>query len=280
MSLLIAVPTGIKFVNWIGTMWGGKVTMATPMLWAMGFLVTFLFGGLTGIIISSPSLDFHLFDSYFIVAHFHYTVFGTVVFAMFAGFYFWWPRFTGRMLGEKLGKIHFWMLFIGFHTTFLIQHWLGIEGMARGYADYLPAGGFQTANMISNCGAFLLGASMIPFMYNVGRTWRTALLVGTDDPWGYGGSLEWATTCPPPRHNFTSLPRIRSERPAFDLHPPDAASGASPVPHRGTLIQVMDPADVGDRDPTQPTNPNQKNGPIGLTVLLLTMPLTLQAVSC
>ncbi len=249
MTMLIAVPTGVKFFNWIGTMWGGKVVMATPMLWAMGFLVTFLFGGLTGIILSSPALDFHLSDSYFVVAHFHYTVFGTVVFAMFSGFYFWWPKLTGRMLDEKLGKIHFWMLFIGFHTTFLIQHWLGIEGMARRYPDYLPEEGFQPANIVSSCGAFLLGASMIPFLYNVWKTWRKAPLVESDDPWGYGASLEWATSCPPPRHNFTSLPRIRSERPAFDLHHPEAAAGVRPVADQGTLTQVMGPADV-EHEPT------------------------------
>ncbi|GAA1972794.1 cytochrome c oxidase subunit I [Terrabacter lapilli] len=244
MTMLIAVPTGVKFFNWIGTMWGGKVVLATPMLWAIGFLVTFLFGGLTGIILSSPALDFHLNDSYFVVAHFHYTVFGTVVFAMFSGFYFWWPKLTGRMLDEKLGKIHFWMLFIGFHTTFLIQHWLGVEGMARRYADYLPEEGFQAANIVSSLGAFLLGASMIPFMYNVWKTWRHAPLVESDDPWGYGASLEWATSCPPPRHNFTSLPRIRSERPAFDLHHPESAAGQAPVADQGTLVQVMGPADV------------------------------------
>jgi cytochrome c oxidase subunit 1 len=244
MTMLIAVPTGVKFFNWIGTMWGGKVVMATPMLWAMGFLVTFLFGGLTGVILSSPALDFHLSDSYFVVAHFHYTVFGTVVFAMFAGYYFWWPKLTGRMLDERLGKIHFWMLFIGFHTTFLIQHWLGIEGMARRYPDYLPEEGFQPANIVSSCGAFLLGASMIPFLYNVWKTWKKAPLVESDDPWGYGASLEWATSCPPPRHNFTSLPRIRSERPAFDLHHPEAAAGVRPVADQGTLTQVMGPADV------------------------------------
>jgi cytochrome c oxidase subunit 1 len=244
MTMLIAVPTGVKFFNWIGTMWGGKVVMATPMLWAMGFLVTFLFGGLTGIILSSPALDFHLSDSYFVVAHFHYTVFGTVVFAMFAGYYFWWPKLTGRMLDETLGKIHFWMLFIGFHMTFLIQHWLGVEGMARRYADYLPEEGFQLANIVSSLGAFLLGASMIPFVYNVWKTWRTAPLVESDDPWGYGASLEWATSCPPPRHNFTSLPRIRSERPAFDLHHPESATGVAPVADQGTLVQVMGPADV------------------------------------
>ena len=140
MTFLIAVPTGVKFFNWIGTMWGGSLSFDTPMLWSIGFLVTFLFGGLTGVILASPPLDFHVSDSYFVVAHFHYVVFGTVVFAMFAGFYFWWPKMTGRMLDERLGKLHFWLLFVGFHTTFLVQHWLGVEGMPRRYADYLPAG--------------------------------------------------------------------------------------------------------------------------------------------
>jgi len=138
MTMAIAVPRGVRFFNWIGTMWGGQITMATPMLWSIGFLVTLLFGGLTGIILASPAMDFSLTDSYFVVAHFHYTVFGTVFFAMFSGFYFWWPKLTGRMLDERLGKIHFWLLFIGFHTTFLIQRLLGMDGMPRRYADYLP----------------------------------------------------------------------------------------------------------------------------------------------
>jgi cytochrome c oxidase subunit 1 len=157
MTMLIAVPTGVKFFNWIGTMWGGKLSFDTPMLWSLGFLVTFLFGGLTGVILASPALDFQLSDTYFVVAHFHYVVFGTVVFAMFAGFYFWWPKLTGRMLDERLGKIHFWMLFIGFHTTFLVQHWLGIQGMPRRYADYLPEDGFTLGNQISTVGSFILG---------------------------------------------------------------------------------------------------------------------------
>ena len=161
MTFLIAVPTGVKFFNWIGTMWGGNIAMRTPMLWAVGFLTTFLFGGLTGVVLASPPLDFHLSDTYFVVAHFHYVVFGTVVFAMFAGFYFWWPKFTGRMLDETLGKIHFWLLFIGFHTTFLVQHWLGVEGMPRRYADYLPNEGFTVLNQVSSAGAFLLGASTL-----------------------------------------------------------------------------------------------------------------------
>ena len=223
MTMAIAVPTGVKFFNWVGTMWGGHLVFSTPMIWALGFLVTFLFGGLTGVILASPALDFSLSDSYFVVAHFHYVVFGTVVFAMFAGFYFWWPKFTGRMLDETLGKIHFVLLFVGFHMTFLIQHWVGVDGMPRRYADYLPEDGFTLANQVSTVGAFILGSSMLPFMYNVWKTWKYAPLVETDDPWGYGASLEWATSCPPPRHNFNSIPRIRSERPAFDLHHPEAA---------------------------------------------------------
>ncbi|WP_221207127.1 aa3-type cytochrome oxidase subunit I [Streptosporangium becharense] len=220
MTFLIAVPTGVKFFNWIGTMWRGHLSFEAPMLFSIGFLVTFLFGGLTGVILASPPLDFQVSDSYFVVAHFHYVVFGTVVFAMFAGFYFWWPKFTGKMMNEALAKVHFWTLFIGFHATFLVQHWLGAQGFPRRYADYSPIDGFTDLNMVSSVGAFLLGASTLPFLYNVWKTHKTAPQVTVDDPWGYGNSLEWATSCPPPRHNFTSLPRIRSERPAFDLKYP------------------------------------------------------------
>jgi cytochrome c oxidase subunit 1 len=226
-SFLIAVPTGVKFFNWIGTMWGGSLSFETPMLWAVGVLVTFLFGGLTGVILASPSMDFQLNDTYFVVGHFHYVVFGTVVFAMFAGFYFWWPKMTGRMLNEKLGKLHFWLLFIGFHTTFLVQHWLGVEGMPRRYASYGADDGFTMLNEVSSVGAFLLGVSTLPFLYNVYKS-RKSPLVAVDDPWGWGRSLEWATSSPPPRHNFVTLPRIRSESPAFDLHHPDVALAEYP----------------------------------------------------
>ena len=220
MTFLIAVPTGLKFFNWIGTMWKGQITFQTPMLFACGFLVTFLFGGLTGVILASPSLDFHVSDSYFVVAHFHYVLFGTIVFATFSGIYFWFPKMTGRFLDESLGKFHFWTTFIGFHLTFLIQHWLGNMGMPRRYADYLPTDGFTTLNTISTIGSFILGASTLPFIWNVFRSLRYGEVTTADDPWGYGNSLEWATSSPPPRHNFTSLPRIRSERPAFELHHP------------------------------------------------------------
>ncbi len=149
MTYLIAVPTGIKFFNWIGTMWKGQLTFETPMLFSVGFLVTFLLGGLTGVLLASPPLDFHVTDSYFVVAHFHYVLFGTIVFATFAGIYFWFPKMTGRLLDERLGKLHFWLTFIGFHTTFLVQHWLGDKGMPRRYADYLPTDGFTTLNIVS-----------------------------------------------------------------------------------------------------------------------------------
>ncbi|MDC0769044.1 aa3-type cytochrome oxidase subunit I [Streptomyces sp. HD] len=223
MSFLIAVPTGVKFFNWIGTMIRGSLSFETPMLWSCGFLVTFLLGGMSGVIIASPPLDFPLTDSYFIVAHLHYVLFGTVVFAMFGGFYFWWPKLTGRLLDERLGKIHFWTLFVGFQTTFLVQHWLGERGMPRRYADYLTTDGFTLLNTVSSIGAFLLGLSTLPFLYNVWRTAHRGRRATGNDPWGYGRSLEWTTSCPPPRHNFTALPRIRSESPAFDLHHPDIA---------------------------------------------------------
>ncbi|WP_045323726.1 cytochrome c oxidase subunit I [Streptomyces sp. NRRL F-4428] len=236
MTFLIAVPTGVKFFNWIGTMWKGSISFETPMLWSIGFLVTFLFGGLTGIILASPPMDFHVTDSYFVVAHFHYVVFGTVVFAMFAGFYFWWPKMTGTMLDERLGKIHFWTLFIGFHLTFLVQHWLGAEGMPRRYADYLAADGFTALNTLSSIGAFVLGLSTLPFFYNVWKTAKFAPRVEVDDPWGYGRSLEWATSCPPPRHNFVTLPRVRSESPAFDLHHPEIAAFDYAGDHRRDVV--------------------------------------------
>jgi cytochrome c oxidase subunit 1 len=221
MSYLIAVPTGIKFFNWIGSMWRGSVTFETPMLWSIGFMVTFLFGGLSGVILASPPLDFQLSDTYFVVAHFHYVLFGTIVFAVFGGFYFWFPKFTGRFMDERLGRVHFWLTFIGFHMTFLVQHWLGAEGMPRRYADYLPTDGFTTLNTISTIGSFVLGSSMVPFIWNVYHSYRYGEVTHVEDPWGFGGGLEWASPTPPARHNFTSIPRIRSERPAFEYHYPD-----------------------------------------------------------
>ncbi|WP_037973351.1 cytochrome c oxidase subunit I [Streptomyces sp. NRRL WC-3742] len=227
MSFLIAVPTGVKFFNWVGTMWNGSLSFETPMLWSIGFLVTFLFGGLSGVLLAAPPIDFHVTDSYFVVAHLHYVLFGTVVFATFAGFYFWWPKLTGKMLDERIGKLHFWLVFTGFQLTFLVMHWLGAQGMPRRYATYLDVDGFTTLNVLASCGAFVLGISNLPFFYNVWITTRYGRRVERDDPWGWGRSLEWATSCPPPGHNFHVLPRIRSESPAFDLHHPEVPAEES-----------------------------------------------------
>jgi cytochrome c oxidase subunit 1 len=229
LTFLIAVPTGIKFFNWLGTMWRGQLTFQTPMLFALGFLATFLLGGLTGILLASPPVDFHVTDTYFVVAHFHYVLFGTIVFAAYAGIYFWFPKATGRFLDERWGQLHFWTTFVGFHTTFLVQHWLGNEGMPRRYADYHPADGFTVLNTVSTIGAFILGISTLVFLWNVVRSLLIGEVAEGDDPWGHGNSLEWATSSPPPRHNFVKLPRIRSERPAFDVHYPHLASWAQDV---------------------------------------------------
>jgi cytochrome c oxidase subunit 1 len=223
LSYLIAIPTGIKFFNWIGTMWRGQITFETPMMFSIGFMVTFLLGGLSGVLLASPPVDFHVTDTYFVVAHFHYVLFGTIVFAVFAGVYFWFPKMTGRMLDDRLGRLHFWLTFVGFHTTFLVQHWLGNAGMPRRYADYLPTDGFTTLNTVSTIGSFVLGTSMLPFLWNVYKSYKAGPIVTVDDPWGFGNSLEWATSCPPPLRNFDRMTRIRSERPAFDLKFPEPA---------------------------------------------------------
>ena len=245
MTMLIAVPTGVKIFNWIGTMWRGSVTFETPMLWAIGFLITFTFGGLTGVILASPPLDFHVSDTYFVVAHFHYVVFGTVVFAMFAGFYFWWPKWTGKMLNERLGKIHFWLLFIGFHTHVPDPALARREGMPRRYANYLPQDGFTWMNQFSTIGVLrarrLDAAVLLERLHHVaqqqkGRGGRSLGL------WRLAGV---GYICPPPRHNFTSLPRIRSERPALDLHHPELAQHYT-APGPDPVASVLGNADQKD----------------------------------
>jgi cytochrome c oxidase subunit I len=258
-SMLIAVPTGVKFFNWIGTMWGGSLVFPTPMLFALGFLFTFLLGGVTGVMLASAPIDFHVQDSYFVVAHMHYVLFGGSVFALYAGIYYWWPKITGRVLSDGWGQVHFWMTLVGFHLTFFVQHILGLEGMPRRVADYFDSDGFTGLNQLSTLGAFLLGASTLPFLWNALQTSRGRMgRVAGDDPWG-GHTLEWATTSPPPPENFAgALPPIRSQRPVWDLHHPARTAAAGPTP-TGPLGEVgaidTDPdrrEPGGDRDPATP----------------------------
>ncbi len=212
---LIGVPTGIKFFNWIATMWRGKISFATPMLFAVGFLSTFLVGGLDGAILASPPVDFALHDTYWIVAHIHFVFFGGTMFGVFAAAYYWFPKMFGARLDEGLGKIHFVLMLIGTWVTFFPMHLLGLEGMPRRIADYSPAAGWTDLNTVETIGSFIIAISVLPFMWNVFVTLRGPRDAG-DDPWD-GYTLEWATTSPPPPYNFDHLPPIRSERPLFDL---------------------------------------------------------------
>jgi cytochrome c oxidase subunit 1 len=221
MTMLIAVPTGVKFFNWIGTMWSGHLEFRIPLVWGIGFLLTFLLGGLTGPILAAAPLDFHVSDSYFVVAHFHYVLLGGSMFGVFAATYYWFPKFTGRMLDERLGWAHFLMTFVGVHLTFGVQHVLGLRGMPRRIASYLDSDGFGALNLVSTIGAFLLAASVVPFLWNIWRSLRSGGRAG-DNPWD-GQTLEWWTSSPPAPENFTApLPPIRSERPVWDHNHPDA----------------------------------------------------------
>ncbi len=220
-SMLIAVPTGVKLFNWIGTLWGGKIRFTASMLFAVGFMFTFVLGGVTGVMLAAAPIDFHVTDSYFVVAHMHYVLFGGSVLALYAGIYYWFPKVTGRLLDERLGKVHFWLTLVGFHLTFMVQHVLGLEGMPRRVADYFPGDGFTFLNQVSTAGAFLLGASTFPFLWNVWRTLRGRGELAGDDPWE-GHTLEWAATSPPHPHNFEHpLPPVRSNRPVWDRTHPD-----------------------------------------------------------
>ncbi|MDQ4095215.1 MAG: cytochrome c oxidase subunit I [Actinomycetota bacterium] len=211
-SMLIAIQTGINFFNWIGTMWRGKLTFPTPMLFCIGFMLMFLIGGITGIFVASPPIDFAVHDTYYVVAHFHYTLFGGSVFAVFAALYFWIPKFSGKMMNEGLGKVHFALMFIGMNMTFFPMHQLGLDGMVRRVADY-PAR-FEGLNALSSIGSGVLALSMIVFAINFVVSMRAGRRAG-NDPWE-ANTLEWSTTSPPPAHNFHRLPPIRSERPVFD----------------------------------------------------------------
>jgi cytochrome c oxidase subunit I len=214
-SFLIAVPTGVKMFNWVATLWRGTIEFTTALLFCAGFLGTFLIGGITGIFLAVFPIDWQLTDTYFVVAHFHYVLMGGAVFAVFAGIYYWFPKITGRLLSEGLGKLSFWLMLIGFHVTFLIQHSIGMDGMPRRVYEYSDVGHLELYNLISTIGSFILGAGILVTVFNVVRSTKHGVKCGPD-PWK-ANTLEWFTTSPPPVNNFDVVPRVRSVEPMKDI---------------------------------------------------------------
>ncbi len=219
MTFLIAVPTGVKFFNWISTMWKGKIQFTTAMLFAVGFLTMFLIGGVDGVFLASPPVDFALHDTYWVISHIHYVLFGGSVLAVYAGFYYWFPKFSGKKLNESLGKWHFWLTMIGLNLTFMPMHVVGLLGMPRRVQDYLPLHDWTGLNQLETLGAYIIAVSTAPFLANIVLTMRRKDR-DEENPWD-ANTLEWYTTSPPPAHNFDSLPEIHSERPLFDLRHAD-----------------------------------------------------------
>jgi cytochrome c oxidase subunit I len=218
-TMAVGIPTGIKIFNWLGTMWGGRIQLKTPMLFCIAFLFQFLIAGLTGIMLGSVPFDWQLSLSYFVVAHFHYVIVGGILFAMFGAFYYWYPKITGRMMSETLGRWHFWLFVIGFHLTFDVMHIPGMLGMPRRIYTYDPGRGWDTLNLIITIGTFIQGVAILIFVVNlIVSYWR-----GTEsgnDPWD-AWTLEWSVSSPPPAYNFARIPEVGSRRPLWDLKHPD-----------------------------------------------------------
>ena len=219
-TMAISVPTGIKIFNWLATMWGGKIIFKTPMLFAIGFLFQFLIAGLTGIMLSAAPFNWHLSGSYFVVAHFHYVIVGGILFALFGAFYYWFPKMSGKMCDETLGRWHFWLFLIGFHLTFDFMHIPGLLGMPRRIYTYEPGRGWEIWNLIVTIGVLFQAAAILVFVYNLLWSYFRGETAG-NDPWD-AWTLEWSMSSPPPAYNFATIPTVRSRRPLWDLkHPED-----------------------------------------------------------
>ena len=224
-TMLIAIPTGVKIFNWLATIWGGKLYFSTAMHFALGFIALFTMGGLSGFMHASPPADLQQTDTYFVVAHIHYVLFGGALFGLFAGIYYWFPKMTGRLLDERLGKLHFWLMVISMNVTFFPMHFVGLLGMPRRVYTYAPGMGFDWMNMMSTVGAFAIAVSILVFIANFLIS-RTRGAVAGNDPWG-GASLEWAIPSPPPVYNFATVPEVHSIDPLWHKESREAAMAAN-----------------------------------------------------